>query len=171
MSPHPRHPCHPPGDIAVSPEPSVNPHPTPKEGALARGVGAGPLPGNFDISEDVQTWAKSHGIDRLRDHLEAFKLKALAKGYLNVDWDAAFKRAVMEDWAKLRKDAVPSTAATKICGRCAEPLNGGSTRMRLVGDVCNSCWSAYRDNEWSPEIDARPVAKHAGKHEPTRAVA
>ncbi len=176
--PQPGRQCQGSPDIAVSPEPSYKPHPTHKEGAHARGVEGTKLPAGFDISEDVKAWAASKGIDRLKDHLEAFKLKALAKGYLNANWDAAFKRAVMEDWAELRKGAASSGSAppgsinaiTKPCARCSQSLTGGFTRM-AIGDVCNRCWSAYRRNEWEPAATARGVADPDDKHEPERAAA
>ncbi len=179
VSPPPCHPCHPPGDIAVSPEPPYNPQSTPKEAAPARGVKGSPLPDNFGISDDVEAWAKSKGVDRLKEHLEAFKLKALAKGYLYSDWNAAFKRAVSEDWGGLRKatasnassSSASNTSSTKPCARCSAPLYGGSTRMGRIGDVCNTCWRAYMKGEWSPEDDARSVADSPNKHDPERAAA
>lgn len=60
------------------------------------------LPDDFGISERVRAWAADKGFSRLDEHLEAFRLKAKAKGYTNVDWDATFMGAVREDWAKLR---------------------------------------------------------------------
>jgi hypothetical protein len=61
------------------------------------------LPADFEISESVKVWAEGKGFTDLEAHLEAFKDKAAAKGYRYVDWDAAFKNAIREDWAGLRK--------------------------------------------------------------------
>jgi hypothetical protein len=69
-----------------------------KEGASGRKK---PLPENFTISESVKAWAAEKGHSRLPEHLEAFKVKARAKGYTYVDWDSAFMEAVRNDWAKL----------------------------------------------------------------------
>lgn len=60
------------------------------------------LPDGFAISEAVTAWATERGFGKLEQHLEAFKRKALAKGYTYVDWDSAFMEAIREDWAKLR---------------------------------------------------------------------
>lgn len=61
-----------------------------------------PMPDNFAVSERVRNWAAGKGFDHLDEHLEAFRLQCQAKGYENVDWDAAFMKAVREDWAGLR---------------------------------------------------------------------
>jgi hypothetical protein len=60
------------------------------------------LPTDFVVSERVRLWAESKGFRDLDQHLEAFKSKAVAKGYAYVDWDEAFMGAVRDDWAKLR---------------------------------------------------------------------
>lgn len=61
------------------------------------------IPPDFAISERVKAWASEKGLDRLDEHLDAFRRKCAAKGYTYADWDAAFMEAVREDWAKLRK--------------------------------------------------------------------
>lgn len=60
------------------------------------------IPETFGISGRVRTWAEENGFTRLSEHLEAFKRKAVAKGYTYVSWDDAFMEAIREDWAKLR---------------------------------------------------------------------
>jgi len=60
------------------------------------------FPDDFSISESVRTWAAGKGFDRLDDHLEAFRDYALSRGKTYADWDSAFKRAIREDWAKLK---------------------------------------------------------------------
>ena len=62
------------------------------------------LPENFTISEAVRVWADKKGFDRLEDHLESFKDRATMKDYQYVDWDAAFKTAIREDWGKIRQN-------------------------------------------------------------------
>ena len=61
-----------------------------------------PLPPDFDISDAVKIWAGKNGFTRLEDHLESFKDYALSRGKTYADWDSTFRRAIREDWAKLR---------------------------------------------------------------------
>lgn len=61
------------------------------------------LPADFCVSDRVREWAQERGLDRLDEHLDAFKRKAVANGYTYVSWDDAFMEAIREDWAKLRK--------------------------------------------------------------------
>lgn len=61
-----------------------------------------PLPPDFGISRRVQTWADGKGYAALELHLEAFRSKALAKGYTYADWDEGFMGAIRDDWAGLR---------------------------------------------------------------------
>lgn len=60
------------------------------------------LPDDFGISDRVREWAGERGFNRLDEHLDAFKRKAIAKGYAYASWDDAFMEAIREDWAKLR---------------------------------------------------------------------
>lgn len=69
-----------------------------------------PIPEDFAISERVQLWATENGYSQLPAHLDAFRRKAVAKGYAYVSWDDAFMEAIREDWAKLRGRA-PNGAA------------------------------------------------------------
>lgn len=61
------------------------------------------IPADFSVSQRVKDWAARQGFNDLDAHLESFKDKCAAKGYRNVDWDAAFMGAIREDWAKLRQ--------------------------------------------------------------------
>ena len=61
-----------------------------------------PLPADFGISDGVKEWAAKNKHRHLEQHLEAFKAKALANGYTYADWDAAFKEAIRNDWARLK---------------------------------------------------------------------
>lgn len=60
------------------------------------------LPPEFGISDSVRKWAQGKGHGQLEAHLEAFVETAKARAYVYADWDSAFKKAVREDWAKLR---------------------------------------------------------------------
>lgn len=64
------------------------------------------LPENFTVSERVRQWAAEKGHAQLDRHLDHFRLAAEAKGYTYADWDAAFMRAVTDNWAKLAPAAV-----------------------------------------------------------------
>lgn len=59
------------------------------------------LPENFGISESVRAWADEHGYDRLELRLERFIGYVTANGKQYVDWDAAFRNSIRDNWAKL----------------------------------------------------------------------
>lgn len=67
------------------------------------------VPENFQISDQVQAWAISKNFGDLEQHLEYFIAKAAANGYKYADWDAAFKTAIRDDWAKLRTQRFQNT--------------------------------------------------------------
>lgn len=73
-----------------------------------------PLPEGFGLSERVIDWAKGKGYDRLQEHLDAFRLKAVANDYRYVDWDHALMNAIDADWAGLRKGVHARPAAQSI---------------------------------------------------------
>lgn len=62
-----------------------------------------PLPADLAITPELQAWANEHGYGDLDVHLEHFRDKATANGYQYADWMAAFRNAVRDDWAGLRK--------------------------------------------------------------------
>jgi uncharacterized protein YdaU (DUF1376 family) len=72
-----------------------------------------PLPDDFTISDGVRKWADLKGHARLEERLEHFKDQALAKCYRYADWDAAFKNAIRDDWAKLNPPAQSNGAENK----------------------------------------------------------
>lgn len=61
------------------------------------------IPADFGISTKVRSWAIHRGYSDLEAHLESFIRKCKAQGYQRADWDEAFKGAIAEDWAGLRK--------------------------------------------------------------------
>jgi hypothetical protein len=85
-----------------------------------------PLPEDFQISERVREWALKNNFNHLQKHLEAFKLRAQARGYTYVDWDAAFMTAIREDWGKIRgnggsqpaEPVLPQKRHNPSCPRC-----------------------------------------------------
>lgn len=62
-----------------------------------------PLPSDFAISDRVKAWAAAKGFADLNEHLESFRRKCSANGYLYANWDDAFMEAIREDWAKIRR--------------------------------------------------------------------
>lgn len=58
-----------------------------------------PMPDDFGISDRVTAWAKEKGHSNLEEHLESFRHKAKARGYLYADWDDAFMEAIRKNWA------------------------------------------------------------------------
>lgn len=61
------------------------------------------IPDSFTISEAVKTWADANGHSRLNERLAHFTNLSKAKAYEYADWDAAFRNAITDDWAKLGK--------------------------------------------------------------------
>ena len=97
--------------------PAVNPPITPHEGTGAKSPTDPPAfspppssakprkrsrPKEFAISDSVRRWAAQKGYADLEAHFENFCEKADARGYQYVDWDAALKTAIREDWAGIR---------------------------------------------------------------------
>lgn len=60
------------------------------------------IPVDFGISDGVQKWAAANRFGNLPAHLEAFRLSCETHGYAYSNWDSAFKRAIRDDWAKLK---------------------------------------------------------------------
>jgi hypothetical protein len=85
------------------------------------------LPDDFNISEQVRSWARERGFGQLEEHLERFKLRAGAKGYKYANWDLAFMSAVRDDWARLRTSGTATAngeGADKTCDARPKWLQG-----------------------------------------------
>ena len=95
------------------------------------------LPADFKLTPALQTWATAHGITKIKDRMEHFTDTALAKGYRYVNWDAAFRNACRQDWARL---GGPSLTGADVCCKCGNALNGYT--MTREGKMCNNCWGA-----------------------------
>lgn len=87
----------------TSDEPSVNHQGTTSTRSRPKSKSA--LPKDFVVSAEVASWAAKNGFDQLEEQLEVFKEKCAANGYLYVDHDSAFKAAIRNDWAGLRRAA------------------------------------------------------------------
>jgi uncharacterized protein YdaU (DUF1376 family) len=92
--------------------PASSPSPEGKSKSIAR-KRATPMPAGFTVSDAVRTWAAGKGFDRLDVHLEVFRDKAEAKGYVYADWDKALQNAIREDWAGIRKPALQGKTKTE----------------------------------------------------------
>ena len=68
------------------------------------------IPEDFSISESVRAWAVTNNHWQLDAHLTNFVDSCKAKGYKYIDWDAAFRKAISANWAKVT--ASPETKTT-----------------------------------------------------------
>jgi hypothetical protein len=59
------------------------------------------LPKNFTISDRVISWANEKGYRNLEKHFDHFIMLAQSNNYKYTDWDAAFMRAIKDNWAKV----------------------------------------------------------------------
>lgn len=66
------------------------------------------IPDGFTVSDSVKAWANANGHSRLVERLSHFTNACKAKGYEYADWDAAFRNAISNDWAKLGKPETPA---------------------------------------------------------------
>lgn len=64
------------------------------------------LPKNFTISDRVISWANEKGYRDLQKHLDNFILVVQSNNYKYTDWDAAFMRAIKDNWAKVASKEV-----------------------------------------------------------------
>jgi hypothetical protein len=91
-------------------------------------------PKGFGISDGVRKWATEKGYDRLELHLENFLLACEAKEYKYADWDAAFKQAIRNDWAKLTSkpaSSIPQTKTkTEAMTPCESPAEAHAAWLR-----------------------------------------
>ena len=59
------------------------------------------IPSNFSITDRVIDWANREGHRELKKHFDNFVLVAQSRNYQYADWDAAFMRAIKDNWAKV----------------------------------------------------------------------
>jgi hypothetical protein len=70
-------------------------------GKVSQGKEKTYLPSDFTVSERVIKWANEKGYRDLNKHLDNFILVAQSNNYKYTDWDAAFMRAIKDNWAKV----------------------------------------------------------------------
>ncbi len=68
------------------------------------------IPIDFAVSDGIKAWAEKNGYSDIEKRLDRFILTCQANGYTYSDWDAAFRKAIVDDWAKLGKP--PDKTAT-----------------------------------------------------------
>ncbi len=95
------------------------------------------LPEGFMLNDMLRAWAKSRAITRLDERFEHFTDICLAKGYKYLSWEAAFRNACRQDWAKL---GPPSQVIQVQCSKCHKPLINGHTNTSQ-GKLCNECYA------------------------------
>lgn len=59
------------------------------------------IPANFSISEKVILWAEKNGYTNLQKHFDNFVLSCQARNYKYTNWDAAFMKAIRDNWASV----------------------------------------------------------------------
>jgi hypothetical protein len=76
-----------------------------------------PMPENFGLSSAVRDWAMAKGYGKLDEHLDAFKAIVESKAHTYVNWDAALRNCIRQDWGRVRtivggqRQDAPSPAA------------------------------------------------------------
>ena len=75
-------------------------------GKVSQGKEKTYLPSDFTVSERVIKWANEKGYRDLNKHLDNFILVAQSNNYKYTDWDAAFMRAIKDNWAKVASKEV-----------------------------------------------------------------
>ena len=91
------------------------------------------IPEDFHISENVRLWASKNNYQQLDRHFENFVNSAKAKEYEYADWDAAFRNAISQDWAKINT-AKPQTASERnqsVLSGLTRGLVGGGNNVLL----------------------------------------
>lgn len=97
------------------------------------------IPDDFTVSAGVLTWYRENGyIEDISKHLENFKDQCQAKGYEYADFDSAFKKAIRDDWASLRKlQILGNYNATHKNNN--EPRTGSGRKLSLVEQAQRDC--------------------------------
>lgn len=87
------------------------------------------IPEDFHISENVRLWANKNNYQQLDRHFENFVNSAKAKEYEYADWDAAFRNAIAQDWAKVKtlsKQTASERNSTVLSGLTRGLIGGGN---------------------------------------------
>lgn len=90
------------------------------------------IPNGFAVSEAVKTWADAHGHSKLEERLSHFVMCCEAKGYVYADWDAAFRKAITDDWAKLGKATTQTQAKPTYRAKTQAEMDAEQEQHRAV---------------------------------------
>lgn len=109
------------------------------------------IPPDFGISDRVRAWASEKGYDRLPEHLEHFRNKAVAKAYTYADWDEGFMGAIREDWARLRTNDA----------RAGPTQSGGLAKVKRLEEMKRGL-AAGRNPDGAPKALALALGEQPG---------
>ena len=59
------------------------------------------IPVDFYMTDKVIDWAQKNGYSNLQKHFDNFVLSSIARNYKYTNWDAAFMKAIRDNWAKV----------------------------------------------------------------------
>jgi hypothetical protein len=62
------------------------------------------IPKDFSISEKVILWAEKNNHTNLQKHFDNFVLSCQARNYKYTNWDAAFMKAIRDNWAGVQAE-------------------------------------------------------------------
>jgi len=62
------------------------------------------IPLDFSISEKVILWAEKNNHTNLQKHFDNFVLSCQARNYKYTNWDAAFMKAIKDNWAGVQAE-------------------------------------------------------------------
>jgi hypothetical protein len=62
------------------------------------------IPADFSISEKVILWAEKNNHTNLQKHFDNFVLSCQARNYKYTNWDAAFMKAIRDNWAGVQAE-------------------------------------------------------------------
>jgi len=62
------------------------------------------IPSDFSISEKVILWAEKNNHTNLQKHFDNFVLSCQARNYKYTNWDAAFMKAIRDNWAGVQAE-------------------------------------------------------------------
>ena len=121
------------------------------------------LPADFAITPELQAWADQKGYGDLSGHLDSFKDKAQAKGYQYADWNAAFRSAVRDDWAGLRKPDLAAPGGSRAPPGDRFDAHAKHARLVAANQAAVAEWLAQEDsaNPWGITVLPPPELNHA----------
>jgi hypothetical protein len=62
------------------------------------------IPVDFYVTDKVIEWAQKNGYSNLQKHYDNFVLSSIARNYKYTNWDAAFMKAIRDNWARVPEE-------------------------------------------------------------------